>query len=212
MTAPTRTDVPSPTARRRSSPLPALAGLGALAAFAGTVVFFADPLRGSTDPAAAAEALSGATTQTAAPLIGAYALLAIAVVGALAHRLGRPGDSPAVRLLPLLGAAHVLLLTVTVLAPAAAVAVGTLVLDTGVTPTAAETALVLMNLAAPLAAWVGAGFLVAVSLAARGASRTLVIVSAVFAAGLLLPPIGWAVTYLMALWFAGVGIWLWLRD
>jgi hypothetical protein len=212
MTAPTRTDVPTPAARRRGSPLPALAGLGAATAFAGAVVFFNDPLRGAGDPAGAAEALSGASTDMAAPMIGAYALLAIAVVGALASRLGRSGDSPAVRLLPVLGAAHVLLLTVTVLAPAAAVAVGTLVLDTGVTPTAAETALVLMNLAAPLAAWVGAGFLIAVVLAARGTSRTLAIVSGIFAFGLLLPPVGWAVTYLMALWFAGVGSWLWFRG
>ena len=38
-------------------------------------------------------------------------------------------------------------------------------------------------------------------------SRTLLVVSAVFAVGMALPPIGWAVTYLMAFWFAGVGIW-----
>jgi hypothetical protein len=69
-----------------------------------------------------------------------------------------------------------------------------------------------MNLTAPLAAWIGAGFLISVALAARGISRTLVVVSAVFAAGLLLPPVGWAVTYLMAFWFAGVGIWLWFRG
>jgi hypothetical protein len=212
MTAPARTDVPTPTTPRRGSPLPALAGTGAVAAFAGAVVFFNDPLRGAGDPAGAADAMAGASIDLAAPLIGAYALLAIAVIGALAHRLGRSGGGPPLRMLPVLGAAHVLLLTVTVLAPAAAVAVGTLVFDTGVTPTAAETALVLMNLAGPLAAWVGAGLLVAVALAARGVSRTLVVVSAVFAAGLLLPPVGWAVTYLMALWFAGVGIWLWLRG
>jgi len=212
MTAATRTDVPTTPTRRRGSPLPALAGLGALAAFAGAVVFFNDPLRGAGDPAGAAEAISGGSTDLAAPLIGAYALLAVAVIGALASRLGRAGDRGAVRLLPLLGGAHVLLLTVTILAPAAAVAVGTLVLDTGVTPTAAETALVLMNLAAPLAAWVGAGFLIAVALSARGISRTLVVISSVFAVGLLLPPVGWAVTYLMAFWFAGVGIWLSLRD
>ena len=51
---------------------------------------------------------------------------------------------------------------------------------------------------------------IAVALATRaaGASRVLTVVSAVFALGLLLPPVGWAVTYLMAFWFAGVGIWL----
>ncbi len=212
MTTSTRTDATTTPTRRRGSPLAALAGLGAVASFAGAVVFFNDPLRGSGTPAGAAEALAGASTEIAAVLIGAYALLAIAVTGALAHRLGRSGDSPALRLLPLLGAGHVLLLTVTVLAPAAAVAVGTLVFDTGVTPTATETALVLMNLAAPLAAWVGAGFLIAVALAARSSSRALVVISAVLAIGLLLPPVGWAVTYLMAFWFAGVGIWLWFRN
>jgi hypothetical protein len=63
-----------------------------------------------------------------------------------------------------------------------------------------------------MAAWVGAGFLIAVALAARGTSRTLLVISAVLAVGLMLPPVGWAVTYLMAFWFAGVGIWLSLRD
>jgi hypothetical protein len=32
------------------------------------------------------------------------------------------------------------------------------------------------------------------------------------AVGLLLPPVGWAVSYLMAFWFAGVGLWLWRRG
>jgi hypothetical protein len=71
-----------------------------------------------------------------------------------------------------------------------------------------------MNVAHPIAAWVGAGFLIAVALATRaaGASRVLFGGSAVLAVGLLLPPVGWAVTYLMAFWFAGVGIWLWRRG
>ena len=60
----------------------------------------------------------------------------------------------------------------------------------------------------------GCAFLGAVVIAGRAArvSRTLLVVSAVFAVGLALPPVGWAVTYLMALWFAGVGIWVSLRD
>jgi hypothetical protein len=112
----------------------------------------------------------------------------------------------------MLGAGHVLLLTAAFTAPAAAAVVGTQVLEGGVTPTAAETALLLMNVAHPISAWVGAAFLFAVAAAARsaGASRVLLAVSAVFAVGLLLPPVGWAVTYLMGFWFAGVGIWLWL--
>jgi hypothetical protein len=210
----TTTALPEATGRRVRSPLPALAGLGALAAFAGAVVVFNDVLRGAGTPEEAASAMEGAPLGLTAVLVGTYALLAIAVSGMLAARLARGGETAAVRLLPLLGAGHVLLLTAAFTAPAAAVAVGTMVFDGGVTPGAAEVALVLMNVAHPIAAWVGAGFLIAVALATRaaGASRVLFGVSAVFALGLLLPPVGWAVTYLMAFWFAGVGVWLWLRD
>jgi hypothetical protein len=147
-------------------------------------------------------------------LLAVYAVLAIAVAGRLAARFGRAGDNGAVRALPVLGAVHLTLLTVAYTAPGAAVMVGTQVFDTGVTATAAETALVIANIGHPLAMIFGAAFLVAVLVAGRvaGVSRTLLIASAVFAAGLVFPPIGWAVTYLMAFWFAGVGIWLWLRG
>ena len=47
------------------------------------------------------------------------------------------------RLTATLGALHLLLLTVAFTAPAAAVTVGTLVFDGGVTPAAAETALLM---------------------------------------------------------------------
>ena len=40
----------SATTRAGRSPLPALAGIGALAAFAGAVVTFTDPLRGARTP------------------------------------------------------------------------------------------------------------------------------------------------------------------
>ena len=80
--------------------------------------------------------------------------------------------------------------------------------DGGVTPAGADAALLLMNVAHPMAAWVGAGFLIAVTIATWTQFRVLAVISAVFALGLMLPPVGWAVTYLMAFWFAGVGIWL----
>ena len=200
--------------RHRGSPLPALAGLGALAAFAGAVVTFTDPLRGAATPAEAAERLADSSAPLTGLLLAVYAVLAIAVVGGLAARLGRNGDNGAVRATTVLGALHLLLLTVAYTAPGAAVAVGTQVFDTGVTATAAETALVIANIGHPLATVFGAAFLVAVLVAGRAARlpKTLMVVSAVFALGLMLPPVGWAVTYLMALWFAGVGIWLWLRD
>jgi hypothetical protein len=208
-TAPSTT---GPATRTRRPFLPALAGVGALAAFAGAAAVFADPLRGAGTPEAAATALADSSVPLAAVLLGAYALLAIAVVGGLATRLGREGDSGAVRLLPVLGAGHVLLLAAAFVSMAAAVTVGTAVFDTGVTAGATEAALVFTNLAHPMSAWLGAGFLIAVALAAHRTSRVLTIASAVFAAGLLLPPVGWAVTYLMAFWFAGVGIWLWRRG
>jgi hypothetical protein len=198
--------------RPRRSPLPALAGVGALAAFAGAAVLFGDPLGGAGNPGEAAAALADSSVPVAAILLGGYALLATAVVGSLAARLGRVRDGGAVRLLPVLGAGHVLLLAAAFVSLAAAVTVGTQVFDTGVTPGATEAAMVFTNLAHPMSAWLGAGFLIAVALAARTTSRILAIVSGVFAAGLLLPPVGWAVTYLMAFWFAGVGIWLWRRG
>lgn len=207
----TAADQTATRTHRRGSPLPALAGLGALAAFAGAAVVFGDPLAGAGTAEQAAASLADSSAETAGVLLGGYAVLGTAVCGGLAARLGRVRDSAAVRLLPVLGALHLLLLATAFVALGAAVAVGTLVLDTGVSPVATEAALVVTNLAHPMAAWFGAGFLIAVALAARGTSRVLTVLSAVFAAGLLLPPVGWAVTYLMAFWFAGVGIWLWLR-
>lgn len=199
--------------RRAGSPVTALAGVGALAAFAGAVVTFTDPLRGVGTPAEAAERLTDSSAPMTGLLLAIYAVLAIAVVGGLAARLAQDGEGGAVRIVPVLGAVHLLLLTMAYTAPGAAVTLGTQVFDTGVTPTAAETALLIANIGHPLATVFGAAFLIAVIVAGRAArvSRTLLIVTAVFAVGLMLPPVGWAVTYLMPLWFTGVGIWLWLR-
>ncbi len=214
MTATTVDQSTATRTSRRGSPLVAIAGFGALAAFAGAVVTFPDPLRGAATPAEAAGRLADSSAPLTGLLLGIYAVLAIAVVGRLAARLGRDGDNGAVRALPVLGALHLLLLTVAYTAPGAAVTVGTQAFDTGVTPTAAETALLIANIGHPLASVFGAAFLVAVLVAGRAAqvSKTLMGVSAVFALGLMFPPVGWAVTYLMALWFAGVGVWLWLRG
>ena len=201
--------VPAPT--RARLPLPALAGAGALLSSLGAVVVFNDLLRGVTTGTEAAKALEGAPAQLTALLAGGYALLGTAVAGSLAARLGRAADTGATRLVAVLGTAHLLLLALFWAAPAGAVTVGTLVLDGGVSPGAAETALVLMNLLHPGATWIGAGFLIAVAIAARGISRPLALVSAVLAVGLLLPPVAWIVVYLLGAWFAGVGIWLSVR-
>ena len=209
----TTIDDSTATRVRRPSPLPAIAGVAALAASAGAVVVFGDPMAGSDTPADAATALAGSSAQPAALLVGIYALLALAVAGSLAARLGRGQDTGAVRLIPVLAAVHLLLMTLFLAAPAAAVTVGSLVLEGGVSPGGAEAALLVMNVVHPVAGWFGAGFLIAVAIAAHsaGASRALVIVTAIFALGLLVPPVAWIVTYLMGVWFAGVGIWLWLR-
>ena len=210
----TTTAVPTAgTVARRRSPLPALAGVGGLAAFGGAVATFTDPLRGARTPAEAAQRLADSSAEVTGLLLAVYAVLAIAVIGGLAAHLGRDGDNGAVRALPVLGAVHLTLLTVAYTAPGAAVMVGTQVFDTGVSPTAAETALLIANIGHPLSTVFGAAFLVAVIVAGRAAraSRTLLIVSGVFAFGLAFPLTGWAVAYLMCLWFAGVGIWLWLR-
>jgi hypothetical protein len=213
MTSSTIDDTTPARARRTGSPAAAIAGGGALAASAAAVVTFGDPMAGSDTAADAATALSASSAQPAALLVGIYALLALAVAGSLAARLGRSRDSGAVRLIPVLAAVHLLLMTLFIAAPAAAVTVGTLVLDGGVSPVAAEAALLVMNVVHPVAGWFGAGFLIAVAIAAHttGASRTLVVVTTLFALGLLVPPVAWIVTYLMGVWFAGVSIWLWLR-
>jgi hypothetical protein len=207
--ATTQTRPQSPTSARTY--LPAVAGLGALAASAGAVVTFGDPVRGAGTADGAATALAGSAAQPAAVLAGLYAVLALAVAGSLATRLARTSDSGAVRLVPVLAGLHLLLMTVFAAAPAAAVTLGTLVLDGGVSPVAAESALLLMNVVHPVAGWFGAGLLVAVAIAARPVSRALSIASAVLAVGLLLPPVAWIVTYLLGAWFAGVGVWLWRR-
>jgi hypothetical protein len=211
MTASAQITGPAPT-RSARSPLPALAGLGAFVSLAGAVVVFGDAMSGSTTAAEAAEALTDSSATGSALLGGLYALLGIAVAGTLAARLGRVRDTGATRLIAVLGTGYLLLMALFLAAPAAAVTVGTLVLDGGVSPGGAESALVLMNVLHPVAAWTGAAFLVAVAVAARSESRPLAIASAVFAAGLLLPPVGWAVGYLMGAWFAGAGIWLWRRP
>lgn len=207
----TSLQVPAPTPTRRRSALPALAGGGALLSSLGAFVFFNDAMRGSTTAAEAASALNGSPAEMTALLAGVYALLGSAVAGSLAARLGRSADTGAARLVAVLGVAHLLLLALFWAAPAAAVTVGTLVLDGGVSPGSAETALVLMNLLHPVATWIGAGFLIAVAIAARSTSRPLTVVSAVLAVALLLPPVAWIVVYLFGAWFAGVGLWLSVR-
>lgn len=214
MTTSTPVDTDRAGPRRAGALVPALAGTGALAAAVAAAISYADPLRGATTPAEAAARLAEVPVGLTALLLVAYALLGLVVVGRLAAYLGSHTDGAAVRLLPVLGGSHLLLLAAAFTAPAAAVGVGTGVFTTGVTPTAVETVLVLGNVVFPLASWMGAALTGATALAARstGVSRALAAVSAAFCVGLAFPLVSWAVTYLLPLWFAGVGIWLWRRG
>ncbi|MFP5372802.1 MAG: hypothetical protein ACLGI3_18935, partial [Actinomycetes bacterium] len=67
------TSLPAPAARPW---LPALAGLGSLAASAGAVFVFGDPMARADTAAEAATALAGSRAQPAALLVGIHALLA----------------------------------------------------------------------------------------------------------------------------------------
>ena len=132
----------------RRSPLPALAGVGALAAFAGAVVIWSptccagveDPDRGRRTrwrprPSAPCRA-PAQRLRPARPSRSSAGWPA---------RLGRDGETARSGCCRCSAPLHLLLLTVGVRRAGRGRLVGTQVLDTGVTPTAAETALLLMQ-------------------------------------------------------------------
>lgn len=204
---------PSTTAGT-SSATPAVAGVVSAASFIGAAVLFADALAGSSSAAEAAAALesSGGRTLGAVLLLTLSSLLACVVVASLADR---PADerSPAARLLLPFGVLHFVLAAAAFWPMAGAQSVAQNLFDADVSAVAAEQALVSLNALQPLAAYLGAAFLICVFAACRGAVPTWIRVSAaVLAVGLLLPPVAWAVVYLLPVWVAATGIALWRRS
>ncbi|MEX5720511.1 hypothetical protein [Geodermatophilus maliterrae] len=187
------------------------AGLGAVLAFAGSILSFPDPLGGSGSAAEAARRLEGTAVDRAVLLVGVYVLLATVVLAALTAAL--PDRSAARRMVPVLGVAHLFLFALSAAGLGAARAVGDLL--GGVSPAALEAGLVVSNAAFSLAQWAGAAFGVAVFLASRSADRLLRglgVTAVVIALGLLVPPVAWIVLYLTPVWFAVTGVLLAVRN
>ena len=118
MTTTTIDDSTTTRTRRTASPLPAIAGVWrhwppppARPSSSAT------PWPARTPRPTRPTALAGSSAQPAALLVGIYALLALAVAGSLAARLGRGQDTGAIRLIPVLAAVHLLLMTLFLAAP-----------------------------------------------------------------------------------------------
>jgi hypothetical protein len=204
----TTTSEPTTDPRRRAAT--AVAGLGAVLAYAGAALSFPDPLGGAGTAAEAARRLPGTAADRAALLVAVYAALATAVVAVLTAAL--PGRGAARRMVPVLGVVHLFLFALSTAALGAVQGVGR-TFD-GVSPAGLEAGLVLSNAAFSLAQWAGAAFGIAVLLASRSADRTLRgigIAAGVVAVGLCVPPVAWVVLYLTPVWFAVTGVLLAVR-
>jgi hypothetical protein len=178
-------------------------GLGGLAVFVGAAVAFADALAGSSDAAEAARALTDASgsVRIAVLLLTVSVLLQCRVVAELGTRTDPA--SPSSTLVVPFGVGHLVLLSVGFWAMAGAVSVAGELFDADVSPAAAEGALGMLNTFSPLAAFVAAGFFVALYASTPGRlPRPLRISALVMAAGLVVPVTGWAVAYLIPLWTA----------
>lgn len=128
---------------------------------------------------------------------------------ALAERV-RNGGSAAGRLLLPFGVLHFVLAAAAFWPMAGAVTVGRDLFDTDVSAVAAEQVLVSLNSWQPLAGMLGAAFLICV-FAGCDVARWIRMSALVLGIGLLLPPVGWAVLYLLPLWVAATGVSLWRR-
>lgn len=178
-------------------------GLGSFAVFvAGLVVYGIGPTGDDAVAVAAAIERDAGRLRAGVLLVMLALLLATYVVAALS-RAARP--TPAGRLVLPLGVGYLLLLAAAFGPMAAAVSVDQDIFGGAVSPEAATAALVVMNALMPLAGLVAAGFLVA-----AGASGTvptwLRVTGYVFAVLLLIPPVAWAVLYLVPLWLAAAAV------
>ena len=193
----------------RDGAVVAASGVLSAVAFVGAAVLFADALAGSGSAAEAASSLDAAAgrTQAAVMILTLSSLLACVVVAALAGRVARHAGAASRLVLPL-GVAHFLLAAAAFWPLAGAASVAANLFDGDVSAVGAEVGLISLNALQPLAALVGAGFLATLALAGRGGllPRWLVVTAGVLAVGLLLPPVSWAVVYLLPLWVAGAGV------
>jgi hypothetical protein len=178
-------------------------GLATLALFVGGMaVYGGGP--GADDAAGAAAAMERTSGRLrGGSLLIVLAMLAGTYVVAALSRAARP--TTAGRLVLPLGTAALLLLAASFMAVSAAASVEGDLFGDAVSAGAATTGLVLMNALMPLAGFAAAGLLAAVAVSVP-LPRWLRVVSRVLAAGLLLPPVAWAVLYLLPLWVAAVAV------
>lgn len=178
-------------------------GLGSLGVFVGGLAVYGIGPTGD-DAAAVATAIErDAGRLRAGVLLLMLALLLATYVVAALSRVARP--TPAGRLVLPLGVGYLLLLAAAFGPMAAAVSVDQDIFGGSVSAGAATAALVVMNALTPLAGLVAAGFLLAAGVSGT-VPRWLRVTGYVFAVLLLLPPVAWAVLYLVPLWLAAAAV------
>lgn len=203
MSTATLTSTAADTVERRPSRTLLGFGLVSAATFvAGMVVYGIGPVGDDAEAVAAAIEQDAGRLRGGVLLVMAAMLLATYVVASLS-RVARP--TPAGRLVLPLGVGYLLLLAAAFGPMAGAVSVDQDIFGGAVSAGAATTALVVMNALMPLAAFAAAGFFVAAGVS--GAVPTwLRRTGYVFAVALLLPPVAWAVLYLVPLWLAAAAV------
>lgn len=178
-------------------------GLGSAAVFiAGLVVYGIGPVGDDAAAVAAAIEQNAGRLRSGVLLIMLGLLLATYVVAALS-RATRP--TSAGRLVLPLGVGYLLLLAAAFGPMAGAITVEQDIFGGAVSPGSAATALVVMNALMPLAGFAGAGFLLATGISGE-LPKALRITGYVFAVALLVPPVAWAVQYLLPLWLAAAAV------
>lgn len=203
MSTATLTPMPSGTASRTASRALLGFGLGSAAVFvAGLVVYGIGPVGDDAEAVAVAIEQDAGRLRAGVLLIMLGLLLATYVIAALS-RMARP--TPAGRLVLPLGVGYLLLLAAAFGPMAGAISVEQDIFGGAVSAGAATTALILMNALMPLAGFVAAGFVLATGVSGA-VPKGLRVTGYVFAIALLLPPVAWAVLYLLPLWLAAAAV------
>lgn len=174
-------------------------GLGVSAVYVGGLVVYGIGPTGDDAEAVASAIESSAGRLRSGVLLVMVAMLLTTYVVAALSRAARP--TTAGRLVLPLGAGFALLLAAAFAPMAGAVSVDQDIFDGAVSADAATAALVVMNALMPLASLVAAGFLVAAG-ASVPLPTWLRVTGYAFAVALLVPPVAWAVLYLVPLWLS----------